>query len=287
MKIRWTNALLILIIYGFLAFGLSKFYGWWRGSLFNLPIKAGPVYLSNIFTLLFAIIVVLIVLLALIKDTRWLGLSKPTKAGWRETFILLAFVWPIPLLGRLIDPSFDRWYANQLGLLEWSLLASFLVSLAFVVVKEELMERLMQRTILDAYGPALTILAVSINFGWLHYFSNPLLHGLSSALSVALISLVLCMVYARTKNLWLSLSFHLVFNLIIVGQIWLHAVGDVIGEGLLWIVWGAAWLVLFKPGAMLVRSTLAGSSFRLKPGDWSFLTLFAIILPAIYLILSN
>ena len=287
MKIRWTNALLILIIHTFLAFGLSEIYGWWQGNLFNLPIRVGPVYLSNLFILLFAMIVVLIALLALTKDAGWLGLKRPTGSGWRDTFILLALVWPIPLLGRLIDPSFDRWYANQLGLLEWSLLASFLVSLVLVVVKEEILERLMQRTLVDAYGPALAMLAVSINFGWLHFYSNPLIHGLSSAISVALVSLILCLVYARTKNLWLSLAFHLIFNLIIVGQIWLHASGDVIGESLLWLVWGAAWLVLLKPGVRLVRSTVAGSSFKLKAGDWAFLLLFAFILPAAYLILMN
>ncbi len=287
MKQRRTNALIILIIHALFAFGLSELYGWWQGRLFNLPIRVGLLYLPNLFILLFAIIVILIALLALTKRMAWLGLKKPDPAGWRDTFVLLAFIWPIPLLGRLLDPSFDKWYADQLGLLEWAWLASFLISLILVVAKEELFERLMQRILLDAYGPALSILAISVNFGWLHFYSNPLIHGLSSAISVALVSLILCLVYARTKNLWLSLAFHLAFNLIIVGQILLHASGDAVGEILLWVVWGGAWLILLKPGARLVRSAMVGSSFRLKAADWAFLLLFAFILPAAYLILMN
>ena len=98
-----------------------------------------------------------------------------------------------------------------------------------------------------------------------------------------LVGCVLAALYAQTRNIWVSLSFHVIFNLIVLAQILLHARRDVVGEWLLWIVWGTAWLLLMKPAWGSLKELFEEKIPKIKIGDWVFLVLFGLILPVVYI----
>jgi membrane protease YdiL (CAAX protease family) len=96
---------------------------------------------------------------------------------------------------------------------------------------------------------------------------------------------ILALLYARTKNFWLAMIFHQVFNLVVILQIILHAKGDMVGESLLWAVWGLAWMLTLKPAWKFLRGPTTGPKAKAQALDWAFLGVFGVGLPVAYLLL--
>ncbi|MFH0853688.1 MAG: CPBP family intramembrane glutamic endopeptidase [bacterium] len=284
MKLPWRYALIILGVHWLFIKGLYSAYHWLSRDVFYIPRVIGEIDWSAIFIWLFALAVLIVVFIIIRKPVSFMGLGKTQASDWKRLGLYLAFVWPVSFIGRLVVPEFDVWYVERFGLLVgWGILGFFMVGLVFIVFKEEILQRIMQRLLLPTYGLFFACLATAMQFGIAHYFSKPLEFGLASAISVALVSFVLAVLYAQTKNLWISLSFHLIFNLIVMVQILLHARGDLVGEWLLWIVWGLAWLILLKPAFGLLKELFGEKMPKIKIGDWTFLALFGLVLPITYL----
>ena len=230
MKLNWRTALIILFTHWVFVHGLWTLYRWFGRDLFHLRGSFGVVQVYPIFFLLFTLLLLILVLTGLKQSWSWIGFRKPSQGDLHDLWLLLAFVYPIPLIGRLVVPQFDAWYADRSGLLALGTLASFAILLGLTVIKEEVLERVMQRPLIHTYGPLYASLFLSMNFAALHFFRSPLAYGLASALSVLPVAFILAALYARTRNIWISLSFHLIFNFVVIGQIILHARKDVIGE---------------------------------------------------------
>lgn len=285
MTNRWTAYLIILALEWLFVSGLWRAYGWFSTKLFLLQTGDSSRIRAYFFLFLFAVAIVCLVLVIIRRPFAWFGVAQPRTRGVWATFLLLAFVFPVAFLGRLIVPSFDAWYAGQSGFLVWSLLGSALLIVALAVVKEELLERLAQRLLLERFGPLLASVALASQFGLAHFFRFPLNYGIVSAVSVALVGFVLALLYARTRNFWLALLFHLVFNSIVIEQIMLHASGDSVGEALLWLVWGVAWIVTFRPALRWLREAMRGPRLKLDVVDWVFLVVFGLGAPIGFLVL--
>jgi membrane protease YdiL (CAAX protease family) len=287
MRILWRGILILLVGEWLFVDGLARGYAWFAREPFSLPNRVAGVTLVHVFLLLAALGVVLVFLLVLRRSPAWVIGSLPKPADWRALGLTLAFVFPVAFIGRLIVPDFDAWYADRSGFLVPALLGASLLSITLAVVKEELLERVLQRALLDAYSPLVVSLAVALQFGVAHYFSEPFRFGLASALSVIPVAFVLALLYAKTRSLIMSLAFHLIFNAVVVLQIILHAKMNTVGESLLWAAWGVAWLVTIRPAWGFFRNAVKGPRIHTKPVAWVFLGAFAFGLPLIYLFLLS
>lgn len=285
MTKRWIAYPVVLLLEWLFISGLWRAYNWFATKPFLLPRKLWLFELRHVFLLLFILALFCLVLVMIKKRASWFGLARPDNAGLTATFQLLAFVFPVALIGRLAVPGFDAWYADRVGLLGWSLAATAIISTILAVVKEEFIERIMQRLLLERFSPLIVSLAIALQFGSAHFFRDPLAYGIASMASVIPAGFILALLYARTKNFWLALIFHQAFNLVVILQIILHAKGDTVGESMLWAVWGLAWMLTLKPAWKFLRGSTVGPKAKAQIVDWVFLSVFGIILPVAYLLL--
>ncbi len=286
MKLSWRQLLVVVGLEWLFVDGLVRGYAWFSRVPFSLPQRISSLGLIHLFLVITAIAVLLLGLITLRRPISWLVGPKPKRSDWHALWINLAFVFPIPLIGRLLVPSFDAWYAEGSGFLVPGILGGALVSIALAVTKEELLERLLQRTLLDSYGPLVVSVTVACQFGIAHFFREPLAYGLASVFSVIPVAFLLSFLYAKTRSLIISLSFHLLFNALVITQIILHAKGNAVGELVLWIAWGIAWLGTIRPAWRWLRAE-ARPKTRLRVGDWIMLLSIGLGLPLAYLFLHS
>ena len=203
----FSNSLLILILPKLSTFILG---------LFNL---------TAIYSLLLVILLILILKFTTNEKSSFFGFKSLNKNNLKLAFYALFFLFPVPLIGRILDPSFDSWYTSSYNLSSFLALIYFLINLPLFIIKEELIERsLIQNYLSKFYKSTVVILVISINFALLHFFliPNTIYHSVITVISVFLGSLVISSLYEKTKNVFLTIIVHLLYNFIVFYQIILH-----------------------------------------------------------------
>jgi len=232
--------------------------------------------------------VVMLILYKLISKEKWkdYGIKNLNSKNIKLGFYFLFALFPIALIGRLLDPSFDVWYAQQNNLLVFSGLISMSMFMVLYVIKEELFERsLIQSKLSRSYGSFLTAIIVSINFALLHFYFPRvgLNHVVATVISVFFGSLVIVLLYEITKSLFTTIITHLVYNVIIIWQMFLHANNMILAEVLFWVVFGILFALTYKK----VVGEIKKIKIKVKLGylDWVFILIFVLVLPLVMIFL--
>ncbi|MCF7861272.1 CPBP family intramembrane metalloprotease [Candidatus Woesearchaeota archaeon] len=239
---------------GYIMVGLFGFYSLWYGYMFlnsakkYLPTKEtyGIVFLS-----LALISVLFIISIALNKIKGKFDIWKRTLKSYGLTLnmskmhtvpLYVLMLGPIALLGRLMDPYFDIWYTEHMGLFTWGAVGWFILIMPLYVLHEEIMIRsIVQSRFSRVLPPLVVVLAVSLLFSLYHWYPN--IHGIFAVIFVFLGSLVLTVQFWHTNSLLQTFIVHLINNLLAVLQIYLHYLGHTKGEPyimlevLFWVVY--------------------------------------------------
>lgn len=253
--------------------------------------EIGLFNLTAIYSLLIVIILIIIILKIFTKSkTSFYGIKSPSLKDTKLAFLLLFFLFPIPLLGRIIDPSFDSWYSSMYNLSSFITILYFLINLPLFIIKEELIERsLIQSHLSKYYSSFITILVISINFAILHFFliPNTYYHSFVTIISVFLGSLIIASLFEITKNVFLTMLIHIIYNLTVFYQIILHINNNLLGEIILFTVWGFLFLFTFKKSFNIIKPLFKFKKQNLTSIDYIFLIFYSVILPVALLLISK
>lgn len=277
----FANSLITLIL-PFLSSEIARFlHKKFEIGLFNLP---------ALYSLL--IVILLIIILKVFSKTKvsFYGIKTPSLKETKLAFLFLFLLFPIPLLGRILDPSFDSWYSSMYNLSSFITILYFLVNLPLFIIKEELIERsLIQNHLSKYYSSFLAILVISINFAILHYFliPNTYYHSFVTIISVFLGSLIIASLFEITKNVFLTMLVHIVYNLTVFYQIILHINNNLLGEIILFTVWGFLFLFTFKKSFNIIKPLFKFKKQNLTSIDYIFLIFYSVILPIALLLISK
>jgi len=218
------------------------------------------------------------------KSWKDYGIKKVRLQDIKYSFFFLFILFPIAFLGRIFDPGFDIWYAKQSGLLTfYGLLFSFLI-MPLYVIKEEIFERsLIQSKLSQNYGSLIALFLVSLNFALMHfYLTKEMNHIITTVISVFFGSMALVLIYEITKNVFASLLTHLLYNILVVFQIYLHAKNYLIYESIFWIIFGLLFLLTFKKSWSEVKVVIKSKRVSLSFVDWIFFIVFASLPLVLY-----
>ena len=276
----FSNSLLILILPKLSTFISIKLHNSYSLGLFNL---------TAIYSLLLVILLILILKFTTNEKSSFFGFKSLNKNNLKLAFYALFFLFPVPLIGRILDPSFDSWYTSSYNLSSFLALIYFLINLPLFIIKEELIERsLIQNYLSKFYKSAVVILVISINFALLHFFliPNTIYHSVITVISVFLGSLVISSLYEKTKNVFLTIIVHLLYNFIVFYQIILHNNNNLFGESILFITWAILFLITFKSFFKEIKPLFSKSPQKLNSYDIIFLIIFSL-LPILFLYLQR
>jgi membrane protease YdiL (CAAX protease family) len=278
MLALWEKIVLILVYFlfiigaGLLLPGLMKLFMF----LGSFPGKA-----AFIVMLLFIVIFLLIKIFER-KPFSHYGFKRFTGKQFLLMLLFILLLMPLAFLGRVIDPGYDLWYAENVGLLTLSGVLFFSLTMPLYVIKEEMIIRALFQNRLRTYGFLWMAFAVSLNFAFAHFFipGEGLKHVIVWATSVFIGSFFLIVFFELTKNLWLSMLLHLLFNIIISLQIYLHVIQPVY-EMIFWIVMLAGALIAIKLKWKEFIHPFKEKMHPLGISEIVFLIIFAIIFPLI------
>jgi membrane protease YdiL (CAAX protease family) len=160
----------------------------------------------------------------------------------------LALLFPVALFSRIVDPSFDAWYAMQSGLTSVGALLGLVALMPLIALKEELFLRpLTQSELTRRAGKMLAILALSLNFALFHLTYLSALHDVSIFVTVFLGSVIMALAYERTKSILAPLLIHLCYNVLLCFQTFWHAKGFATQEYLFWGCFGILFAFMARP----------------------------------------
>ena len=236
-------------------------------------------YYGFIFVILFLIIYKFIDK----KDFSYYGLRKFNLNDIKKAYYILTLLFPVSLIARLIDGSFDIWYASQIGI---NNLTSVIVISAFMplfLIKEEIIERsLIQIKLNKYYGKLLTVIAIGINFGLLHFYftNNGQNHVIASAIFVIFGGIILAVLFEITKNLFLSIGVHTIYNVLIIVQIYLHLYNGIY-EMIFWVILMFLFLLSFKKSSLLIKDIFDKKNIK----KFSFIEMIVLIIFILFPIL--
>jgi len=164
--------------------------------------------------------------------------------------VVVGLVFPLALIGRLLNPEFDLIYGTLNNLKSFLLLLSFSALTLLVVIKEEIIQRLLlQEKISDILGSLAAVLIVPINFS-LYHFGFYIQFGIKTAIiaviSILITSILIALLFEKTKSILLAALTHFLINFIILFQIFL-SLNNYYLELILWFLWGILFIYgLFK-----------------------------------------
>ncbi|RMF55737.1 CPBP family intramembrane metalloprotease, partial [Candidatus Woesearchaeota archaeon] len=132
---------------------------------------------------------------------------------------------------------------------------------------------------MSRYGTLATILVVSANFSLMHYMLGaPKIHIWSAVISVFFGSIVVVLLFEKTRNLFLTILVHLVYNCAVAYQIYLHAVNNTAAEIVFWTVYGIVFLLTAKHSWKILKGyAWLGKDFSVL--DWIILPAYGVIFP--------
>lgn len=243
---QYLTVILALVFFGWL-FGEIVF---WLFRNYQLPFLLGRINLIGLYTS--ALCLIALIVFKLIEGRRWiaLGFNKFSRRDLRCVGYGLVLIYPIFLAGRIFSPTFDRWYVQTQQLFNWSAWSAFLLSVLLLIFTEELVQRFIQARVSVAIGVALTPPLMALNFTIFHYSPGFGPHLWPMLISVFLSALVLAAVYEQTKNFWLALFFHAVFNALSLLQIFFHGQGWRLAEIGWWTIYGLVVVLTLRPSLL-------------------------------------
>lgn len=204
------------------------------------------------------------------------GFCLPKRTDWRDLWLLLAVLFPVFLLGRLLDPGFDQWFIER-AIGGQPLVQFFLVTSVFVV-HEELLLRFLQDRLTALLPLPVALLGLSVFFGLLHYVPAFPRHGIGLAVSAFIASFALAVLYDRSRSLLATTVLHLAINAVSLVGILSHVSGR--GERVFWIVFAALFALAVRPAWTRLRGTLGKPPLRrLRLFDVLLLLLLAVGIP--------
>jgi membrane protease YdiL (CAAX protease family) len=168
----------------------------------------------------------------------------------KNVFVILGLVFPLALFGRLINPEFDLAYGKLNDFTNILSILIFLSLMFFVIIREEIIQRLLQRRISLSFGSFISIIILSINFS-LYHFNFYSLFGLKTSiiatLSIFITSILIAILFEKTKSIALTIFAHFLINFFIISQISLTLNGFFEIEIIFWILWFVLFIyALFK-----------------------------------------
>jgi len=270
---------------------LNFLFDSFSGININIPFNVGNFQLYFIYTIIILFIYLLILKFINKRKCSEIGFKSFSKKDLKFALIFVTVLFPVALIARIFDPSFDIWYANREGLLTMLAVVMLWVQMPFIVLKEELIERsLIQSRLTKAYGPLITILAVSINFGIAHFFLSigGMLHTSMILITVFLGSIIMTTAYEKTKSIFTTMIIHFAYNVIVILQVYLHATEQIIYELIFWLVWAVLFFMFFKRSAAVFKELFVMprlSEIALK--EKIFIVIFAVIFPMFFFLLLN
>jgi len=229
-----------------------------------------------------------LVLFKIIEKKSWreYGIKKITTHDFKLSFVFLFLLFPIAFIGRLFDPGFDLWYAKQSGLLTFSGLFFMFLLMPFYVFKEEIFERsLIQSKLSQHYSKVLLAILISLNFSLVHFYvTKEMSHIVSTVISVFFGSLVLIFLYEATKNVFATMICHLVYNCLIVFQIYLHARNLFLAENIFWILYGILFFLTVYTAVKEITN-VKSVKMQLRWDDYVFFLVFVSLPLLLYFFL--
>ncbi|MBU0707973.1 CPBP family intramembrane metalloprotease [Patescibacteria group bacterium] len=251
--------------------------GWWRINLYGL------------YGLIIVAPIVWLFLRFQKKEKISLGWKKFSWSEFRLVIYAIALIYPVFFIGRLLVPDFDFWFARLQGIGGWSTLGFFTLSTLFFVFKEEIIIRYIQARLERAYGILMSVLFISILFSIFHYSSSYGEYNWSIVVSVFFVSLVIALVYAKTKNIWLTIILHSLINGISALQIYLHSAGLIWAERVFWSVYGLAFAVLSVASYKCFRDILLNKGKPTIPKQavfsWILFIIICVVIPIVLILL--
>jgi membrane protease YdiL (CAAX protease family) len=234
------NKIILILSYGLFVLFMDKIFlglQYLLGKVgIRLPSSATlnliPVYLLILYILFF-----IVVLLIDKKPLKFVGITSFSGKGIKLMIGFVFLLMPLALLGRLLDPGFDSWYGSAVGILTIKGLVLFSLLMPFFVIKEEIIVRGIMQSKLSTYGFLWMSIALSINFAIAHFYLPEvgLRHIIIWVVSVFIGSFFLIILFDMTKNLWLSILLHLIYNIAICLQIYLHVMNPR-AETIFWVI---------------------------------------------------
>ncbi|MFH1073001.1 MAG: type II CAAX endopeptidase family protein [Nanoarchaeota archaeon] len=282
------DKILLLVFYFLFVWGMDSMLRKLSSAGISLPGEMGFILYPLAILLLFIIAFLLVKLIS----KRPFASYGVKRFASKDFTLMLCFVFllmPLAFLGRVIDPSFDSWYAGSAGLSTFSGFLLFSLVMPLYVIKEEIIERaVFQSTMRRAYGLFIVFFAISLNFSLAHFFYIPgfgLKHVIVQTASVFIGSFFLIMFFELTGNLWLAILLHLVYNVLISLQIYLH-VSSLVWESVFWLMMGGLFLLSLRTGLSRIMPSLRSMRIsKLPVSEWLFLAVFAVVLPVLLILL--
>lgn len=274
----WEKLMLILVYFLFIAGAGMLLPSLMKSVKF---IGSFPGKTACVVMLLFALIFLIIKLVER-KPFSHYGFKRFSKKEFALMLLFILLLMPLAFLGRIIDPGYDLWYAEGTGLTVFSGVLFFALTMPFYVIKEEIIVRALFQNRLRTYGFWWMAIAASLNFAFAHFFipGEGLKHVIVWAISVFIGSFFLIVFFELTRNMWLSILLHFIFNVTVGLQIYLH-VAKPFYE---WVFW----IIMLIGAAIATRYTWKDflHPFREKMhkigiSEIVFLVIFAIILPLV------
>jgi membrane protease YdiL (CAAX protease family) len=222
--------------------------------------------------------VVLVCSFVLGRSRPSLGFRKIRTSDWADSAAFFGLLFPLALLGRLLDPSFDGAYASAIGLVGRTGITIFLLTLPFYLFREELFLRFTQNALSRIIGASWAMLALSANFAILHYPFGLGTHAWSVLPSVLLGSVVLCLLFLRTQNIWITFFVHVAFDAVITVQIFFHASGAAFAEGMLWAGYGIICCLTLRRALNAAAAAIRQHAKKTAPWAGGIATCVAIAL---------
>lgn len=252
--------------------------------------------LGHFFLIILFGLVLLIFSILIKRKAQDSGFIKFKKEDFFLALFVLCMLFPIAAISRIVDPTFDTWYS----LLEPRFLTlagalSFLPIMVFSVFKEELIERSIIQSSLRPYGPFFAALFTCINFGFAHVFyfkglfSQQIIvwHLIMIYITVFLGSFMIALLFEATRNVWLTMIVHLLYNWIFIFQTYWHLTN----LGIELTFWGAclvamilAWIKLKGEKAKIFSYFTKIERPRFRIVDVLFLFFFILGLPILLIL---
>jgi len=280
----------LLVVLFLFQVGLSKISKYYFQK-FTLFFSGSFDYL-NYYAFIALATIVIVVVIKFISKRKFssLGFKIPTNGDWRKLYYAFALLFFVAFVSQLVDRRFDILYAETYHLTTMGAVLATIFLMPFQVIYEEFFERgLIQSQLSRFFNNKLTILIISVNFALLHFAvfgSN--YHTITNLVFVFLGSLILAGLFQSTRNIWMTLILHLVYNCILIFQIYYHYQGYIadklhIFEIVFFSIWGILFFISLKPAWRYFRSTLKDRHHRkLTYVDWAFISLFAVVFPILF-----
>lgn len=219
------------------------------------------------------------------------GFKRPQKKDLRLAIMIFALFFPFSMISRVLIPKFDFTYAQQLGLSYSTFFNFLLFSVPLSIIVEELGTRsLLQSKLNQSFGSRFAIYATAINFTLLHLnwaYSLGLFDLLAIISTVFFYSIFLVLLFDYTKNIFATMTVHLMLNITSTFQILFHIYNQFSFEAILWSVWGIVFVATLPFAISFLKKAFYGSKGKINGAYQKIMLIIFSLLPILMIIIFN